>query len=110
MENSSPTKDEILILINEHLKNELKWLFCSATLWNSSINSNNNYPPHFRVYCMDPCFLHARSLFEFFTGTNKRKEKLRQEFFGLSKPINSSFYESRREALHNHEIIERKTE
>lgn len=51
-----------------HLENELKWLLRAATEWHVQQQiqlGEDGY--HMQVYAMDSTFLHARTLFEFFT-------------------------------------------
>jgi hypothetical protein len=73
--------------IEKDLFNELRWLVCSATEWDACdklIGEPPRIPKiqepclHLKVYAMDSTFLHARSLYEFFTATEEsitRNEK-----------------------------------
>lgn len=56
-------------VLEEDLYNELRWMLCSAATWTTCGNIN---VPHLKVYSMDSCFLHARTLYEFL---KKRKKK-----------------------------------
>jgi len=66
--------------IEKDLFNELKWLLCAATEW-EAYDKLIGEPPqipkikepcfHLKVYTMDSAFLHARSLYEFFTATEE---------------------------------------
>jgi hypothetical protein len=66
--------------IEKDLYNELRWLLSAATEWDALDRLIGEPPkvpkikepcPHLKVYAMDSAFLHARSLYEFFTSTEK---------------------------------------
>lgn len=70
--------------IEKDLFNELKWLLCAATEWDAHDRLIGKPPqipkiqepcPHLKVYTMDSAFLHARSLYEFFTAPNGSKPR-----------------------------------
>jgi hypothetical protein len=78
--------------IREHLFNELHWLLHAATEWSvqeqmqlriSGYNVQN--------YAMDSACLHARSLFEFFTGKTSNNHYACDGF--LSESLTSGYYE-----------------
>ncbi len=77
--------------LEEHLNNELQWLLRAATEWHIQDRLNlelDGY--HIQVYAMDSTFLHARTLFEFFTNpTSNNYYGLNA--FGLS-PLTSTLY------------------
>jgi len=70
--------DPLREAIEKDLFNELRWLLCAATEWDA-YDRLIGEPPlvpkinepcfHLKVYTMDSAFLHARSLYEFFTAT-----------------------------------------
>jgi hypothetical protein len=66
--------------IEKDLFNELRWLLCAATEWDAYDKLIGKPPQiskiaepcfHLKVYTMDSTFLHARSLYEFFTATEE---------------------------------------
>ena len=66
--------------IENDLFNELRWLLCAATEWDAHDRLIGEPPQipqiqepcsHLKVYTMDSSFLHARSLYEFFTATER---------------------------------------
>ena len=72
--------DPLSEAIEKDLFNELRWLLCAATEWdayNRLIGQSPQVPKikepcfHLNVYAMDSAFLHARSLYEFFTATEE---------------------------------------
>jgi len=54
--------------LDEDLYNELRWTLCSAATWATCDDAR---VPHIKVYAADSCFMHARTLHEFFY-TRKR--------------------------------------
>jgi len=64
--------------MEEDLFNELRWLLCAATQWDTYERIIAEPCFHLNVYTMDSAFMHARSLYEFFTAPEeaiKRNEK-----------------------------------
>jgi len=66
--------------IEKDLFNELRWLLCAASEWDAYDKLIGKPPQipkiaepcfHLKVYTMDSTFLHARSLYEFFTATEE---------------------------------------
>src|SRR6188472_2258493 len=79
--------------LGKHLYNDLRWLLCAATEWHvqQTINPKDNIAgQHIKVYAMDSAALHARALFEFFTGEGSNKGRLKS-IFGI-EPITSKRY------------------
>jgi hypothetical protein len=71
--------DTLKEYIEKDLFSELKWLLCAAAQWDIHDKLIGEPPrvakiaepcPHLKVYAMDSAFLHARSLYEFFTATD----------------------------------------
>jgi hypothetical protein len=103
--------------IEKDLFNELRWLLCAATEWDAHdklIGTPPQIPkvaepsPHLKVYTMDSAFLHARSLYEFFTATdaaiarNRRNTRRRltwSDFSHTARQI-SAKYDQFKEPLH----------
>src|SRR5262245_39028722 len=77
--------DALREAIERDIYNELRWLLCAATEW-YAYDQLIGVPPqvplieepcyHLKVYTMDSAFLHARSLYEFFTATKIRADRL----------------------------------
>lgn len=92
-------------LIAEDLYNELRYLLVAATSWRIAKSSNpRSLPKHFIVLSMDSAFLHARSLYEFFTGDPSRdegggREPASWKLFGAARQ-KSVLYEKWGETLH----------
>ena len=93
--NHTPAMDiaELGEYLDRDLSNELSWLLRAATEWYSQDCMKLAIPGYeTQVFTMDSTFLHARTLFEFFTRPT-------QEFFygydafGLSAKIPSNLYE-----------------
>lgn len=68
--------------IEDDLYDHLRWLLCAATEWaaykklveRDKTKPDDEFPMHLQVYTMNTVFLHARSLYEFFTATEKAIE------------------------------------
>jgi hypothetical protein len=78
--------------IEKDLSNELRWLLCAATEWDAYDKLIGEPPQvpkleepcfHLKVYAMDAAFIHARSLYEFFTAT--QQSILRNKSNGLRR-------------------------
>lgn len=84
--------------IHEDLFNELRWLLCSATEWDAYEKlvegpSRTKEPcHHLKVYLMDSAFVHARSLYEFFTNPKPQSERLSWRDYGMRGPLISKRY------------------
>lgn len=77
--------------IRQHLSNELRWLLCAATEWFVQQRlALGEVGYDVQVYAMDSAFLHARSLFEFFTQCTKPNHYGANSF--LSRPLTSNLY------------------
>ncbi|HKX73151.1 MAG TPA: hypothetical protein VJM32_04025 [Candidatus Saccharimonadales bacterium] len=77
--------------LESHLNGELQWLLRAATEWHAQKQLNlrvGGY--HAQVYAMDSAFLHARTLFEFFTK-NTSDNYYAVDAYGLA-PIQSPLY------------------
>jgi hypothetical protein len=102
--------------IEKDLYNELRWLLCAATEWDAHDKLIGEPPQvpkikepcfHLKVYTMDSAFLHARSLYEFFTATeaavkrNAKKDlKLTWRDYGSKGPQKSQRYSKFIKPLH----------
>ena len=98
---------ELNNFIKDHLYNELLWLLCSAVSWHKvKTQGTKKFPPHFILYTRDSAFLHARSLYEFFTYTKERKDKGKYlviwKDFGLEQRLESELYGTWMVPLHHH--------
>lgn len=74
MENTVPnhtppmTNPELGVYLENHLNNELQWLLRAASEWHVQDKLQLKIVGYsVQVYAMDSAFLHARTLFEFFT-------------------------------------------
>ena len=70
--------------LEQHLANELHWLLRAANEWIVQDRlrlSIDGY--HCQVYAMDSAFLHARTLFEFFTSSQTGSNYYTVDQFGL---------------------------
>jgi hypothetical protein len=77
--------------LKNHLNNELQWLLRAATEWYAQETVKLNIEGyHVEVYAMDSVFLHARTLFEFFTKTTS-DNYYGYDIFGIS-PTPSPLY------------------
>jgi len=80
--------------LRDHLANELHWLLRAANEWTVQHDLNlgiDGY--HVQVYAMDSAFLHARTLFEFFTQPTGRNY-YGVDQFGITPPLDSPLYQS----------------
>ena len=78
--------------LEQHLANELHWLLRAANEWVVQDGLGlaiDGY--HCQVYAMDSAFLHARTLFEFFTSDETRSNYYTVDQFGLTK-LDSPLY------------------
>lgn len=97
--------DQLRQNIEKDLFNELWWLLCAATEWDAYkklVETEKIKEPcfHLQVYTMDSVVLHARSLYEFFTATNIRAQRLSWRDYGQNTGQTSEIYESLRGPLH----------
>lgn len=66
-------KTQLGSYLEDHLENELHWLLRAATEWYIQNNLKVGVDgEHTQVYAMDSAFMHARTLFEFFTHATTR--------------------------------------
>lgn len=90
--------------LEQHLSNELHWLLRAANEWtvqNDLKLGVDGY--HVQVYAMDSAFLHARTLFEFLTGTRTKRNYFTVDQFGLTRPLKSGLYDNGwKSALHEY--------
>ncbi len=98
------TKTEKIKFINEHLYNELRYMLCASASWCIAKKNSKDLPMHFIVYTMDSAFLHARSLFEFFTyvPSGKKTYLVTWKEFELDNELKSEVYKTWRVSLHHH--------
>jgi hypothetical protein len=95
--------------IEKDLYNELRWLLSASTQWYAH-DQLIGEPPQvplikepchdLKVYTMDSAFLHARSLYEFFTATKTRPDRLTWRDYSQTSPQTSAKYEQFRTPLH----------
>jgi hypothetical protein len=98
----------LALAIETDLYNELRWLLCAATEW----QANQSQCKHLKVYTMDSAFVHARSLYEFFTmdprsvshHESKNHNRLTWHDFGLTAPLSSPTYKRLAGPLHGRVI------
>lgn len=65
---SAMTTSELKLYLEQHLNNELQWLLRAASEWHVQDELKLKIVGYgVQVYAMDSAFLHARTLFEFFT-------------------------------------------
>lgn len=82
---------ELASYLDEHLKNEIEWLLRAATEWHVQKTLALGIDGYsVQVYAMDSVFLHARTLFEFFTPPTS------DNYYGCRayevKPLKSHLY------------------
>ena len=97
--------DQLRENIEKDLFNELRWLLCAATEWDAYkklVETGKIDEPchHLQVYTMDSVFLHARSLYEFFTATNIRQQRITWRDYGRDTGQTSEIYNGLMEPLH----------
>jgi hypothetical protein len=86
--------------INDDLYNELRWMLVAASEWaaydelvdNRKVMKPTDFPRHLKVFTMDTTYLHARSLYEFFTATRVRAEQRYWKDYGLTSGLTSPTY------------------
>jgi hypothetical protein len=67
------TSSELKLYLEQHLNNELQWLLRAASEWHVQHELKLEIKGYsVQVYAMDSAFLHARTLFEFFTKPTGR--------------------------------------
>jgi hypothetical protein len=98
-------QNQLKTKIETDLYNELRWLLCAATEWDAQqqvIETDSAKQPcfHLKVYVMDSVFLHARNLYEFFTATRKRPDRLTWHDYGQPARQTSATYDRFINALH----------
>ena len=85
------------LYLENHLQNELVWCLRAATEWHVQHELQRRIDGnHIQVYAMDSTFLHARTLFEFFTknaqvAKNPDGNYYTCDIFGVA-PLSSSLY------------------
>jgi hypothetical protein len=87
--------------IEKHLFNELRWMLGAATEWYVQEQLQLEIVGYdVVVYAMDSAFLHARTLFEFFTKKTNNNHYGCNEFIGKTLP--SPKYQGWTGPLHRH--------
>lgn len=95
----SLSPSELKSCLTEHLANELHWVLRAASEWHvQDVLHLEIVGYEVQVFAMDSCFLHARSLFEFFTAKSTRNH-YGYDTFGLS-PFKSTYSASWVDPLH----------
>jgi len=92
---------ELKLYLEQHLANELHWLLRAATEWHVQEELQlqiDGY--HVQVYAMDSAFLHARTLFEFFTKSTCNNYYGCNIYGGISL-ITSTLYSNRSDGWQN---------
>lgn len=92
------TDDQKQLFIEQELYHELRCLLGSATVWQIFKHQNAGYDV---VVAEDSAFMHARTLFEFFTSDGKNKNNLRVIEFGAHK-YKSNIYAKWKPSLNRH--------
>lgn len=86
------------LFIEQELYHELRCLLGSATVWQVFKNQGAGYDV---VVAEDSAFMHARTLFEFFTSDGKNKNNIRIAELGARK-YRSNVYSKWKSALNRH--------
>lgn len=92
------TDDQKQTFLESELYHELRCLLGSATVWQIFKNKNTGYDV---VVAEDSAFMHARTLFEFFTSKGKNSNILRITEFGPRK-FKSNVYAKWKIPLNRH--------
>lgn len=92
------TDDQKKVFIESELYHELRCLLGSATVWQIFKSTGAGYDV---VVAEDSAFMHARTLFEFFTSKGKNSNILRITEFGLRK-FKSNVYAKWKVPLNRH--------
>lgn len=92
------TDDQKRVFLENELYHELRCLLGSATIWQIFKNKNAGYDV---IVAEDSAFIHARTLFEFFTSKKRNKNILRIVEFGPSK-YRSNIYAKWKSSLNRH--------
>jgi Fe-S cluster biosynthesis and repair protein YggX len=92
------TDDQKQAFLENELYHELRCLLGSATVWQIFKKTNAGYDV---IVAEDSAFIHARTLFEFFTSKKRNKNILRIVEFGPSK-YRSSIYATWKPSLNRH--------
>lgn len=72
------------------------WAACDELVNKKHLINPDRLPMNFKVFVMDSTFLHARSLYEFFTATNTRNtDRLSWKSFGLVSGLISAKYSAK---------------
>ncbi len=87
------SSDQLKTYLERDLANELDWLLRAATEWHAQSHMALDIHGYtVQVYAMDSAFLHARTLFEFFTRKTQDYFYGHDEY-GVTTKIKSSLYE-----------------
>jgi hypothetical protein len=87
------SSDQLKTYLERDLANELDWLVRAATEWHAQSHMALDIDGYtVQVYAMDSAFLHARTLFEFFTRKTQDYFYGHDEY-GVTNKIKSSLYE-----------------
>lgn len=96
------SRGELENYLRTHLGNEIRYLLAAAAEWHAQKAMNLEEPGYeVQVYAMDSAFVHARSLFEFFTQ-DTTDNHYGADAFGIPR-TRSKLYEKHWKApLHSH--------
>lgn len=85
----------------QHLSNELHWVLYAATEWQIQSKLKLKITGYMtQAYAMDSTFLHARTLFEFFTKPTSRNYYGSDQFLGPNARRSSTRYKDWQSPLH----------
>lgn len=94
-------KTEKIPFLETHLGNEIQWVLRSTAEWYVQDTLKLEVPGYeVQVFAMDSCFLHSRSLFEFFTRDNS-KNHYDCKMFGV-RMGKSRLYDEWEDPLHSY--------
>lgn len=91
------TLEEKKNYISEELYHELRCLLGAATVWSGFMEDKAGFNI---VVAMDSAFVHARCLFEFFTGISSHDVRITD--FGPKQQYQSAIYDDWKEPLNRH--------
>lgn len=102
MGNHTPKINNLENYLKSHLGNELHWTLRAATEWHIQNTLKLNISGyHVQVYAMDATFVHARSLFEFFSQETTPNH-YGYNMFNISQPSLVRYTDDWKNPLHAH--------